>query len=270
MTASRRWLALGAAVLAIASLLPPAATYAKHYVFAEALQFGVFAIATPALLVLGAPWRLLGLSRRAPAQPAQSAQSAGGGTEPAGQKLGGASSADVLATPRRRPAIRAGGFLLLFAGVSIAWRLPVTVDALARQGALTVLELVTLAAAGTALWLELVESPPHTPRLTHLQRAVFATLAMWITWVLAYVLGFSHVAWFRAYAHAAGKGLSAVADQEIATGTLWAVAALCFIPVIFVSMMVWLTDTEDPDDELRRVVRSPRIAAVRGWGNQAR
>lgn len=266
MTASRRWLALGAAVLAIASLLPPAATYARQYVFAEALQFAVFAIVTPALLVLGAPWRLLRVSRR---QPAQGAQPTGSGAAPVHQKPGGASSAGRLALTWRRPAIRAGGFLLLFAGVSVAWRLPVTVDALARQGALTVLELVTLAAAGTAFWLELVESPPHAPRLTHLQRAVFATLAMWITWVHAYVLGFSHVAWFHAYAHAAGTGMSAVADQEIATGTLWAVAALSFIPVIFASMVVWLTDTEDPDDELRTVVR-PRIAAVRGWGNQSR
>jgi hypothetical protein len=60
---------------------------------------------------------------------------------------------------------------------------------------------------------------------------VFAAVAMWTIWVLAYILGFSRLAWFRAYAH--GARLSPVADQEIAAGIMWAVPALCFVPVVF-------------------------------------
>ena len=79
-----------------------------------------------------------------------------------------------------------------------------------------------------------------------------------------YVLGFSHAAWFHAYPH--GSWLSPVADQETATITLWAVAAACFVPVVYATMMVWLKDSDDPDDELRRVVDGPpRSAGVRGW-----
>ncbi|MDQ2874890.1 MAG: hypothetical protein M3Y33_08905, partial [Actinomycetota bacterium] len=51
------WLALAAIVLVLAILVPPFGTYARRYAFAEALQFVVFAVAAPAALVLGVPWR---------------------------------------------------------------------------------------------------------------------------------------------------------------------------------------------------------------------
>ena len=69
--------------------------------------------------------------------------------------------------------------------------------------------MATLVAAGSALWLELAESPPSLPALPRPLRAVFAAVAMWTIWVLAYILGFSQVAGFRAYAR--GAGLSPVA-----------------------------------------------------------
>ena len=61
--AGRLWLA-AAGVLAVAvSLVPPVATLARQYVFVESAQFVLFAIVAPALIVLGAPWRFLRLSR---------------------------------------------------------------------------------------------------------------------------------------------------------------------------------------------------------------
>ncbi len=60
----RPWLAVAAVVLIIGMLLSPLGRYAREYEFVESLQFAVFAVAAPALLVLGAPWRFLGLSRR--------------------------------------------------------------------------------------------------------------------------------------------------------------------------------------------------------------
>jgi len=220
-------------VVILLSLVPPAGSYARRYVFAESLQFVMFATAVPALLVLGAPWRLLGLRRL-----------------PDGRGLAGGLAA-------RRPGgsgfLRGAAILLVFVGTVIAWRLPVSVNALATWPGLTVLEMVTLVAAGSALWLELVESPPLLPRLSRPLRAAFAAVAMWTIWVLAYILGFSQVTWFSAYAH--GTGLGSVADQEIATGIMWAVPAFCFIPVVFVTALTWLKDTDDPDEELRAIVR---------------
>jgi cytochrome c oxidase assembly factor CtaG len=233
----RSWLAIAAVAAILLSLVPPAGSYARRYVFAESLQFMVFATAVPALLVLGVPWRMLGLARLMP---------------------GGRGLTGRLARPRRGGSgfARGAAALLVFMGTVIAWRLPVTVNALATLPGLAVLEMVTLVAAGSALWLELVESPPLLPRLSRPLRAVFAAVAMWTIWVLAYILGFSQVAWFGAYAHAAG--LSLVADQEMATGIMWAVPALCFIPVVFVTALTWLKDTEDPDEELRAIARAER------------
>jgi cytochrome c oxidase assembly factor CtaG len=142
-------------------------------------------------------------------------------------------------------------------------------DALARQPALVAAQAVTLLAAGGALWLELVDSPPVLPRLPRPHRAAVAALAMWSIWIVAYVLGSSHAV-FHAY-DAVGSGLSAVADQEIAVGLVWAVAGCCFVPVVMASMLGWLTGGEDADDEFQRVFRDENERAmVRGWATRPR
>lgn len=240
----RVWLAAAAAVMVVLSLAPPAGVYARRYVLAESLQFAVLAVAVPALLVLGAPWRplrLTGLMRR--------------------RDTGRTGHAAF---------VRGAAVLVTFIVTVIAWRLPPCVNALATDPGLAVLELVTLSGAGTMLWLELVESPPVLPRLTRPVRAVFAAVAMWTIWVLAYILGFSQAVWFRAYAH---PGLGSVADQEIATAILWVVSAVCFIPVVYVAALTWLRDSEDPDEGLREVTRAQELQSgpgryprpPRGW-----
>jgi cytochrome c oxidase assembly factor CtaG len=255
MPARRSWLAVAAVAIVLLSLVPPAGSYARRYVFAESLQFLMFATVVPALLVLGAPWRALGVRARD------------------GDGLPGRLA-------RRRPGssgfARGAAILLVFMGTVIGWRLPASVDALATWPGFAVLEMVTLVAAGSALWLELVESPPFLPRMTRPLRAVCAAVAMWTLWILGYILGFSQVAWFSAYAHT--TGLSPVVDQEITTGLMWAIPAFCFVPVVFVTAMTWLKDTEDPDEELRAIVsaqnpqqrrpgRGPR--PPRGWDSHS-
>jgi cytochrome c oxidase assembly factor CtaG len=240
----RRWLAAAGLVLVLACLVPPLSVLARRYVLVESIQFSAFAVAGPALIVLGAPWRLLHLSG------------------PAGR----------LAAAHRgnRSFPRAGSFLLAFIGVCLAWRLPPVMDALARQPALVIPQAVTLLAAGSALWLELVDSPPVAPRLPRPQRAAVAALAMWSIWIVAYVLGSASHGVFSAY-DAAGSGLSAVADQEIAVGLVWAVAGCCFVPVVMASMLGWLAGGEDADEEFQRVFRDENERAmVRGWGTRPR
>jgi len=240
----RLWLAVIGLLLVLACLLPPLSTLAHRYVFAESIQFSVFAVAGPTLIVLGAPWRRLRLS----------------------------GPADRLAAARRggRPFPRAAAVLIAFVGVCLAWRLPPVVDALARQPTLVVAEAVTLLAAGAALWLEIVASPPVAPQLSRPQRAVMAALAMWSIWIVAYVLGSASHGVFPAY-DAAGGGLSAVADQEIAVGLVWAVAGCCFVPVVMANMIGWLAGGEDADEEFQRVFRDQNERAmVRGWGTRPR
>jgi cytochrome c oxidase assembly factor CtaG len=247
---SRVALLAAAVVCALAVLVPPLGTAVERYAYVEALQYVVLATAAPALFVLGAPWQL-----RASADPA------------------GTTLADRVARSRSR---RSGGlapwvFLVAFVAAATVWRLPPVVDALARHPALVLAELVTLFPAGCGLWLELVASPPLLPRISRPQRAVFAALAMWTIWALAYIMAFSTAGWFTVYAHHAGLALSPAADQQVAAGIMWAVPAFCFVPVIFSSILRWLGDSSDPDEELRTMsVASGNTGAAapappRGW-----
>src|SRR5258708_18560816 len=165
----RPWLALAGAVLAVGVLVPPGGTAASQHVFAQAVQFAVLAIAAPALVVLGAPWRLLaGLLGR-----------------------GGTNLADGVAIARshRRSRARPVIILMTFIVVALAWRLPVAVNAVVRYPALTAGEAVSLIGTGCALWLELVESPPFLPRITRPQRAPFPPLPMGAPRARAYLTG---------------------------------------------------------------------------------
>ena len=242
MARVRPWLAAAGAALVVAGLAIEGLS--RRYVAAESAQFAVFAMAAPALIVLGAPWRLL--------------------------RLSGALGRLAAARRERTSFLYAAVFLLVFIGVSVAWRLPPVMDALARHPMLVLPELVTLLAAGTALWVELVSSPPLAPRLPKPHRAAVAALAMWSTWAVAYVLGLSNHGVFHGY-DPAGGALSAVADQQISVALVWAVSAFCFIPVVFVALLGWLSGSGDPDEELQRLARDERqYPVVRGWGRPAR
>ncbi len=239
----RPWLASAGMVLMLGVLVPPVGAAAREYVFAQAVQFAVLAVGAPALIVLGAPWR----------------------------RAGTLAGRLAVARSHRPSGTRAWLVLAAFVGVALGWRLPVAVNALVRYPPLTVVEAVMLVAAGCALWLELVESPPLLPRIPRLQRAAFAALPMWAIWASAYIMGFSRAAWFTALAHPSGSGLGTVADQEIAAGLLWAIPGLFFVPVVYFSLITWLRDSADPDDELRAVAgarggsEAPGPRPPRGW-----
>jgi cytochrome c oxidase assembly factor CtaG len=210
---ARFWPGMAAVILITVILLPPAAGYARQYAFAQALQFVVFAVVAPALLVLSAPQ-----SARPPDR---------------GQRT-------------RRPGARAAIMLTAFVAAAITWRLPATVNALARDPALAAAEMITLLVVGTGIWLELTGAPPGPGRLPRPARAAMAAAAMWTIWVLAYLTGMSGASWFAAYHHGAPGGLSAAADQQIAVAILWAVPALCFLPVLYVTVIAWLGGSTSP------------------------
>jgi len=232
--------ATAAGILITSVLLPPVAAYARQYAYAQALQFLIFAVAGPALLVLGTPWR-----SRPPAWRPGS-----------GGRRGG---------PGGRAAVR----LVAFIALVVSWRLPVIVNALARNPALVAAEMVTLLAAGTGVWLELVSTPTAPSQLPRPARAAMAAAAMWTIWILAYLTGMSGATWFAAYHQGAPGSLSAAADQQIAVAILWAVPALCFLPVIYHMVIAWLGSTASPaGNESPAVSSSPPAGGPRpprGW-----
>lgn len=123
---------------------------------------------------------------------------------------------------------------------------------------MSLVEALTLVVSGTALWLECLASPPFAPRASRPLRVALGVTSMWTIWILAYALGMSHSGWYSPYHHFAGHGLSLIADQEIAAGVMWAMAACCFIPLNLRNLMEWVRDDEDPDEEMRRLVREER------------
>jgi cytochrome c oxidase assembly factor CtaG len=244
-----------AGVLLVIALVPPLSTQARRVEVFEALQFALLAIAIPALVVLSAPWRRLGLAARWP-----------GASDPEGVPvLDQPRLFDRVAARRRRhpETTRSLAYLALALAAVVAWRLPVTVDALARHSWLSWVEALTLVPAGTGLWLELIGSPPFSARLARPKRIAVAAIVMWTIWVTAYVVGLSHASVYRAYTHVAG-GLSVSADQALTTWVLWFASLCAFLPVIFANLAIWLRSDEDPDDALHRLMRDGRRRAG-GW-----
>ncbi len=91
---------------------------------------------------------------------------------------------------------------------------------------------------------------------------------MWTVWVLAYFIGFARSAWYPAFRHS-GASISMIADQQFATGVLWAVSAAVFLPVIFTHFMRFLSDDEDTTGAFRRRRSAPQPpSARRGAGGR--
>ena len=251
VAAVRAALSILAVILLVLSVVPPLATYARRFEFVEALQFCLLAIVVPVCVACGAPWRRLGLAAAEPPGITED----GDVVAPTGLR-----PVDRLALRRRRhtepwrSVVVAGAFL----GIVVLWRIPLTVDALARHGWLALVEVVTLVPAGVALWLELVESPPLSPRLTRPHRVGVATVVMWVIWVLAYLVGLAHGAWYDGFDHTMATGMSVSADQQLTTGIIWMVSGAAFVPVVFWNLIFWLQSEEDPDDELHRLFREER------------
>ncbi len=252
-TDASRVLLVLAVVLLVGALVPPLSTVARRVEVLEALQFALLAIGVPALVALGAPWRLLGVA----------AGSAGVADREGVAVLERPGVADRAAAARRRhPELaRSVAYLVVDVALVVAWRIPPSVDALARHGWLALLEALTLVTAGVGLWLELVESPPFSPRLARPKRIALAAVAMWTIWVTAYLVGLSHASVYPSYNHVVGRDLSVSADQALTTGVLWLTSLCAFIPVIFSNLVLWLRSDEDPDDALYRLLRDRRRGA---------
>jgi cytochrome c oxidase assembly factor CtaG len=212
------WPAVAAVLVLLAAVLPPVATYAERYAFAQALQFALFAILTPALLAIGMPPRSVvfrDLAKR-------------------------------RTYAKMSPARSAAGRLVLFIALVITWRLPPLLDALASYPALSVAELVTLAGAGLGVWLAIAgRTAQPLPRPL---RAAMAAVAVWTIWIIAYITGMSSLALTPRNPAAAGA-ISAAADRQLAAAVLWTVAAVCFVPVVYYMLITWLGERDKHEDE---------------------
>lgn len=225
-----------AVVLVAVVLVPPLATSARRYDWAEAVQFMILALVAPGLFVLGAPWPAIGLGR----------------------------PMAWLADRRHRHPEWVRSALLVAPALAcfVVWRSPAAVDQVHDGGWFLALEAASLIVAGTVLWLECLKSPPLVPRCTEPVRIAICAVSMWTIWLMAYLLAMAPGDWYRAYHHPAGHGLSRALDQQVTAGLMWFVTAACFVPLIFWNLMQWFRSEEDPDREMHRLVREERRRAL--------
>jgi cytochrome c oxidase assembly factor CtaG len=235
-------LALRAAtVVAVAlAVLPPLGAAARRYDVYESVQFALVALVAPTALALGAPLASAEGSRRV-----------------RGSRLALRVVARAQARRRHRGIAGALPALSCYLLGLVLWRTPSAVDALQRRPLLLAAELATFLVVGWAYFSELVASPPFVPRATPTWRIALAVPAMWTTWLLAYLVAFTTGAWFPAYRHEHGVIILA-ADQQLSAGALWAFSTAVFLPIIFLNLTRFLSDEEDLDHELDRVLRAER------------
>jgi cytochrome c oxidase assembly factor CtaG len=248
LQAFRTVLAVLGLVLWLFFLVPPLSSWAHRYEYVQAIQFCVFAVLTPALLVMGAPWRWLRLASGEPHTFDHDGQL----VTPRQPRLVDRFALSRAARPGHRRAVI---LVCVFSVVAIFWRLAPIGDDLARHGWLAIVESLSLVSVGVALWMDLVESPPLSPGATRPYRIGMATASMWVVWVFAYLFAQSHDSWYAAFHHVAGRGVSLSADQQLSAAFLWLLTAGAFLPVIFWNLVHWLQAEEDPDDELYHLVR---------------
>ncbi len=244
-----------AVVLSLIAALPPAGSYARQDASVQALQFVIFAVPVPALLVLGiTSW--LRQAARLTSRP---------GASPGRRKRA------ALPGMRLKGARPAAAKVLVFAALVVTWRLPVVLDALDTYPALTAAEMVTLAGAGSAVWTDLLSAPPSRRPLPRPLRAAMAAVAMWTIWIVAYVTGMSGATSIPAGPKS--DVLTAATQRQLGVAIMWAVPAIFFAPVVYTMLIRWLSERDNldaelcaaalPESGLNSLSRRPR--PPRGW-----
>jgi cytochrome c oxidase assembly factor CtaG len=253
----RNAFALSGFALWIVALIPPVLTWAGRYEFVQALQFALFCLIVPYLLVAGGPWRWLGLTSDEPFQ----IDSDGTLVAPLNLQWFDRVARSMMMHKSHRRAVIC---VLLFMANVILWRLSSVVDTLVHNPSLAVLESFCLVAVGSLLWVELIVAPPFEPSATRPYRIGVSAVAMWTLWVMAYLMAMGQGSWYRAFHFSPGHWPSAWLDQMLTTGVLWFASAGAFLPVIFSNLNQWLKSEDDPDDELKQLIRRDRVRGFFG------
>jgi cytochrome c oxidase assembly factor CtaG len=239
----RRQLALLGVLVWLACLVPPMTSWSHRYEFVQAIQFAIFGFWVPPLVAAGAPWLRWRVAR----------------IGASGELVG------LLHERRRVSQGRVLSFTALFLVTSILWRLAPMVNALTEHEWVVVLEALTLSGTGVALMCDLIESPPLHPGVSRPYRIGISAAVMWSAWVFAYLEAMSHVSWYRAFQHVAGRSVSVSADQQLSAASVWFMTAVVFVPIIFWNLVHWLQSEEDPDDELYQLVREEKTRGFFGY-----
>jgi putative membrane protein len=212
-------------LVALLAVVSPMGYWSYRFIWARNLQDVALAIVAPALIVLGAPWRrLLRWDRRT------------------------AGDADDDAAARRnRPAgWRAWPIAVAVAFCAIwwAWHLPALFDAALHSSVVYALEVASYVAAGTLLWLQLVDSPPLRPQLSPLRRVGLLLGVAASGTVLGLIRVYSSGLAYPAYLGFRHHVLNVISDQQVGGAVLWVIPLVPFSIVAVALAVGWLSEDE--------------------------
>lgn len=241
-----RWrtLAFYAALVTIGGALSsPMDRLSDELFWAHMLQHVLLMLVAPPLIALSAPWMAfwrplpLGLRRRVARAVVTS--------EPF--------------EPLRRAARWTGSPVqawLLFNLDLGLWHLPSLFDLTLRSQAVHYLEHASFVLLGVLFWCQVIDSPPFHSRLGHLGRVAFLTAGATASWLLAVILEIAPSPLYSAYASLPSRpgGISALADQQLASGVMLGPGSLPFAIAIFYGLYVWLGNEEPHERQLRKSV----------------
>ena len=230
--AGKRWRGAafygGLATLALA-VASPIDAYAGRLFWVHMVQHVLLMMVAPPLLLIGRPWprlsRPLPLGLRRPL------------------------ARTVLAGPTLAPTRRALRWLaaplpsfVLFSGTLLGWHLPALYDLTLRNGPVHDLEHALFFGTATLFWVHLVPGAAGRPQLADGARAIYATAALLVSWILAIVLGLAQEPLYGAYASLGQRpgGLSALSDQQLAAGVMWVPGSVPYCIVLAVVVLRWL------------------------------
>ncbi len=203
-------------VLTFVVLEPPFDDWADTRLSAHMAQHIVLMTVVPPLVVLGRPWPRMWLPF-----PLSARRAVGG-------------------TLSRSPSFRRTAAFLTLPAVALAvqsatvaiWHVPQLYDAAARNEWIHVFEHVCFVAPALVFWGALLDMPPVRARIDDLHRAIWFTVAMIPSWILAVVLAFAAAPVYAAY--------PSLTDQQLAAGIMWVPGSLTYFIAALVFFYRWL------------------------------
>jgi putative membrane protein len=247
-------------LLALLAVVSPMGYWSYRFIWARSLQDVILAIVTPALIVLGAPWRPLSRGLRLDGRLRQ------WDPRPAGE-----ADDDDAARRNRAAGWRAWPIAVAVAFCAIwwAWHLPAFFDAALHSPVVYALEVTSYLAVGTLLWLQLIDSPPLRPQLSPLRRVGLLLGVAASGTVLGLIRVYGSGLAYPAYLGFRHHVLSVISDQQVGGAVLWVIPLVPFSIVAVALAVGWLSEDEseataaDFDRLLRRKSAWPSRPGLR-------
>jgi putative membrane protein len=163
-----------------------------------------------------------------------------------------------------RALARPPGAWLVFSITLVFWHLPGPNDLTLRSGYAHLLADLTFLVSGIFFWNQVTGSSRATSPAPYSRRIGYVASAMLANVGLAVFLAFAQHPLYAPYADLAHRpgGISALADQQIGAGVMWAAGDLPFAIALALLVQHWLAAHEATTPRLDQLVAD---AADRGW-----